>query len=221
MRLWPCHSEWPVTIMTNAWQTPESPWNPPKLLPPLAPPLLSMRRKRSTCKAPSIGAQTGASPHVTNSSPMSGILTNIWGTHLPKVCPHTHVAAALCVLSSRCSMIQSKKPKKHGRSGHSGSYLTESGNPINAPGYQPFQLSLSIYPWSIQQHCEPGQCFTQLKFEWIQHSHEALHGHLVVWMFFLPFDLKATNVTDRYHSENPCPLDCFLPKHILASSEPA
>lgn len=30
-----------------------------------------------TCKAPSIGAQTGASNRVTNSSPMSGILTNI------------------------------------------------------------------------------------------------------------------------------------------------
>lgn len=54
------------------------------------------------------------------------------------------------------------EPKKHGRSRHSWSFLTESRNSINTPRYQPFPLSLTIYFCSIQQLLEGGLFFTQL-----------------------------------------------------------
>lgn len=60
-------------------------------------PWVTVKSMQTNMWSPSIGAQTGASHHVTNSWPMCGILTNIWGTHLPSMPSHTFGQGAVYV----------------------------------------------------------------------------------------------------------------------------
>lgn len=109
LRLLPSHFEWPVTLTSNAWQTSESQGNPPKLLCLLSDLLLSVTHMQSP---------------LLKQSGMSGMLTNIWDTYLPKLCTHTIVQ--YCMHRAFTLTWFTAEPKKHGRSRHpSWSFLTE------------------------------------------------------------------------------------------------
>lgn len=102
MRPEPSHSEWPVPSHDD--KCPKNPWVTLKST-QNALFLNCFLLHTHTCDDACTGAQTGAADSVTGSPPMSGILTNIWGTYLLKICPRTHVAAAQCAQS--LYMIQS------------------------------------------------------------------------------------------------------------------
>lgn len=159
----PGHFVWPVTMMTNAWQTTESWWNPPKLLSPLSPLLLSMTHMQSPLYWSSDRGQ----------QPCYKLVAYVW--HPDKYLRHlltesmpSHMWQQCCVRGASTLAWFTAEPKKHGRFRHSWSFLTESRNSINTLRYEPFPLSLSIYSCFIQQLFEWGQFFTQLmrKFYW-------------------------------------------------------
>lgn len=121
-----------------------------------------------------------------------------------------------CVWASTPAWFTAK-PKKHGPSGYQWSFLTEPGNSINAPRYQPFHLSLRIYSCSIQQHFKQGQ-LSQRWWSFSGRTGKALSCGSS-WSSS-PFNLTASGVRDQYHSDQ-CHSDYVLPKYILANSKTA
>lgn len=138
-------SVWPFSSdLFQRWQTPDKPQSHREILPNCFLYCFIWLRAQAgarTAKTPLLElrqgwgwGEWGASNRVTNSSPMSGILTNIWGTHLSQVCPRTHVATVAV-----CAGLLLRRDSQPGLTnmdvtGHPWSFLTEPRRSINAPG---------------------------------------------------------------------------------------
>lgn len=153
MRLESSHLEWPVTMMTNARETSESRWNLPKV------PFPSVAFYDTHAKTPTLKPRRGPQTllqarHLCQASWQISSARTYWKYALAHMWQQHNV--------HRPSTWFRAELKKHGWSKHSWLFLTESRNSINAQGYQPFTLSLSIY-----------SCSTARSFEW---------NHLLSWL---------------------------------------
>lgn len=199
--------------MSNAWQSTDSWWNPPKLLYSSFTLLLSMAQ-RLTCRTPPPSLLLELRQGGGGQSPCYKLVAYVWNPdkylrHLltQSMPSHTCGNSPVCEHCVRASSIWfTAKPKKQRALGHPWSFLTGSGNSINAPTYQQFHLFKYLFLF-CPNNIFHTDGFSKSCWSFSGRPAVGLHNHLVVWTF------STTGGRDQYNSDQ-FHLDYVLPKYI-------